>query len=287
MLGSLVVARNNQSVMRIRLRSTAFWPRFIIAVHVCLIPIAIVATRYAYGVENALTLRNQHTWTPIVTAQSILLAMYLAFGSGALSRRFLCLCIGSLSLTFLVAWAYSMLSTFPDPKWKTFLLQMRTNSLWILLPAWLSAFALLMLRPFIGGIEPQGDAKRSRQFSLQDAFIVTALVAVATAWFSYVARIEVDASNAKHIYDVIPIVPLASMALRNCLGILATVCLAYSRQYRWLGALALLGWLAWFIVVQLNSTTSLSLPVSAIYHAYMWGIVLATVLAYRAIGYGM
>lgn len=42
----------------------------IVFVHVALVPIAIAATLQAYGFENAMTIHNQITWTPIIAAQS-------------------------------------------------------------------------------------------------------------------------------------------------------------------------------------------------------------------------
>jgi hypothetical protein len=269
-------------MLRNAIRSSDFRLWLIVAVHVCLIPIAIAATLYAYGFENALTLNNQCTWTPIIAAQSILLAMLLAFGSGSLKRRALYFLAGSLALTWMVVWAYSMLSTFPEPKWKTFLLQMRINSLWILLPTWMSAIVLLLVRPFSGGLERRGNADRTHQFSLQDVFIVMTLSAVGVAWFSFVARIPLQAVNAKHVWDVIPLTLLAFAAIERCFGILAIVWLIFSGRPRWIGVLALLALLAWLGV---SRTYPWSDAWAYFYLAFTWTIVLATAIAYRLLGF--
>jgi len=269
-------------MIRNAIRSSNLGPWLIVAVQVCFIPIAIAATRYAYGFENALTLNNQRTWTPIAAAQCTLLAMQLAFGSGSLKRRTLYFLAGSLALTWMVVWAYSMLNTFPEPKWKTFVLQMRFNSLWILMPTWLSAIVLLAMRPLTGGLQRQISSQRTQQFSLQDIFIIMTLAAVGAAWFSYVARIPLQFINAKRVADVIPLVPLVSSAVDRSLGILAVVWFVFARRHRWLGAVALLGWVAWLSV---SKSFQWSDPWTWFYLAYTWSIVLATALAYRLLGF--
>jgi hypothetical protein len=53
------------------------------------------------------------------------------------------------------------------------------------------------------------------------------LSAVGVAWFSFVARIPLQAVNAKHVWDVIPLTLLAFAAIERCFGILAIVWLIF------------------------------------------------------------
>ena len=249
----------------------------VLSIHVAAVPSVVLATNWILGYQNALTVANQSTWTPIIASQSILLSTYFAFGAGPMRRRVFWFAIGCLALCLSVVVAYSMLSTFPEPKWLTFVYQLRTNSLWVLIPTVISGLLMMLVRPWFGELRHPSDSQSCLQFSLADLFVVMSFVGVATAWFTHVANIPIQASNASRIADVIPLVPLLQLSLwRVGMAMSATWTLFSTR--RWIVGLVLL--LA-LIGIQ-NRDFS---PKSIQHVVYTWAVVLLTLTVFRSNGY--
>lgn len=261
-------------------------PWLIVTAHICLVPLAVAATRWAYRFENGLTPRNQRTWVPIINAQGALLAMYFAWGSGSLSRRTKLYLAGALLLIVSVVSAYTVLAISPRD-WQTFFYptffyQMQFNSLWIVGPSWVSAAALLLSRPYLGGLGQKSDLQTARQLSMKDLFILTTFVAIGISWFTYVANFRLNVGTLRTL-DVIPIRPLCISAVEFSLGGLAVACLVFPRRHLLLGGLAFIGWLS-CAAYQWHSSLS-PWQSHLFFKAYIWGVVVITSIAYRLAGY--
>ena len=123
-----------------------------VVTHCALVPVAIGITLKLYGFENALTIHNQTIWTPIINAQSILLVIFVAFGSRNAVVRSGLFSLGLLYVLASLVWARSMLHDFgPDPV-RTWIVQLQVTSISLLLPALAAAITLVPLRGIFGAV---------------------------------------------------------------------------------------------------------------------------------------
>ena len=249
----------------------------VLGAHVAAVPSVVIVTNWILGYQNALTLANQSTWTPIIASQTILLSTYFAFGAGPLRLRVYWFAIGCLAVCLSVVVAYSMLCTFPEPKWLTFVYQLRTISLLVLFPTVISGLLMMLVRPWFGELRHPFDSQSYLQFSLADLFVVMTFVGVATAWFTHVANIPIQASNARRIADIIPIVPLVQRSLWDAAMAMSATWTLFSTR-RWIVGLVLL--LALIGIQNRDFST-----ISILHVVYGWAVIVLTLTVFRSNGY--
>lgn len=249
----------------------------VVLFHVALVPLVVLGTNLILGYQNALTPSNQMTWTPIISAQSALLSAYLAFGGGPTRRRLLWFIAGCLELLFAVVFAYSLLCDFPEPRWAVFFSQLRTNSLWVVIPPAVSGLLMMFVRPWFGEVRHPSGGESSLGYSVLDVLAVTTLLCASITWFSYVAKIPVEASNAERIADIIPILPLLSSALWRGPLVMTMVWLVFSDRKRLFAVVP-------FLLVGVANLHDFSLKTFGL-SLYAWVLVLVTLLVFRWAGY--
>jgi len=248
-----------------------------LVVHIALVPTVVLGTNQILGYQDGLTRANQFTWIPIIGAQSFLLSTYVAFGNGPTCRRLFWFIAGCLGLLLTVVLSYSMLETFPEPKSAVFLSLLRTHSLLFLITPTASGVLMMLLRPWFGEIRHPSSDVSNLQYSLLDIFTIITFVCVATAWFSYVANIFIQSTNANRLADVMPIVPLLQAAVWQSLLVLSVTWLLFSNRYWFFG-------LGLFLVVAALQVYAVSKnPLWCT--AYTWSIVLITLGVFRLGGY--
>ena len=246
----------------------------IVLAHLAILPIAITATFYAYGFENALTIRNQTTWTPIICAQSTLLVLYLGFGAGRPYLRGGLFCVGILYVLMNVVWAYSRLCSFPSPVIATWIGQAKTTSIWLLLPALVSGLALLPMRAVLGSVRLE-PSEAQNGFRITDMFVITFLIAAVLGWYQFVMT-----DQLRRAIDVRSLAISAGFDVPCGLGCLLLV---LSRSWWWLGAIIFAASIVSLRTYWLGSANAGFMSWTVI--LYPWAIVTATLLGYRVVGY--
>ena len=243
----------------------------ILLAHVCLVPTAVLGTRLALGFEDALTLANQSTWVPIILAQSSMLCLYLGLGTGKPLSR-LTLFFGGMSFVMAsVIWARSMLVNIPD--FSFIVADLRTISVWLLLPQLCVAATLLPVKALIGHIHA-GDLPRSEkpQFHIRDLVGVTCLVAVGLGWFR--------TATTQGLTSVIDYTGLPFEIAAESAGLTGAAILLFAAKWRSIG----------LFVVAAAAVTQAMIHQPAgftawIFVAYNWFVVLTTLFVFRAAGY--
>jgi nitrate reductase gamma subunit len=243
----------------------------IVVAHCALVPIAISLTLRVLGFENALTIRNQITWTPIVGAQCSLLALYLGFGAGHAYLRGSLFAAGITYVLLSVVWANSMLCMFPDPKFHVWLAQIRGYSLSFVLPTFLAGIALIPFRLLLGTARGQQSPSKN-QFRIADLLVVTFLVAAILGWYQYAMddqlRQAIDIRNS------------ATWTVFNAAGAVGCLLLVLSRKWWWIGGIVFII----SLLAQYFDSRNGGWSVGRLHVAYSWGIVIMTLTPFRLLG---
>jgi hypothetical protein len=247
----------------------------ILLVHLLMVPIAINLTLYVYGFTADLSINNQRTWTPIIKAQSSLLVIYFAFGSGRSYVRGGLFGVGMIYLVMSYVWAHSKLLAFPPQYLKSWIAQSIETSIWLLLPAVLSSILLLPMRGILGSIQCKTTERNKCRFSIAELMVITFIVAAVLGWYHFVTT---DYMRRAH--------PIGKIAINHALAVLCAIgCMIFlmSRYLWWLGIFVFVAslislWTYWLPTRDAGFTTWYMM-------LYPWIIVLTTLLGYRLIGY--
>lgn len=244
----------------------------LVLVHCALVPIAIYSTLQWYGFANGLTLENQQTWTPIIGAQSSLLVLYFVFGSGSAYWRGVLFFVGITYVMMSVVWAYSKLSYFPEPVLHTWIMVIRSTSIWLLLPALSTGIILLPLRGALGSVQVDAE-KRAIQFRIADMLATTFLVAFVLAWYKLAITQPLrEAINFKQL------------ALSHSLNTAASIgCFLMVLCRRWWS----IGCIVFIVSLIAGPLYALAMdfPISWRFATYPWVIIVTTLGMFRWLGY--
>jgi len=202
--------------------------------HVVLLASLIAATRLVVGLDDALTVRNQIAWVPLVYSQLFLLAIYLGLGGGASWMRLPLFFVGVLAAGMATRTAHLLLAT-PSPSYLGHFFNDWDLELVIdLLPMLCLGALLLPLRIPWGAIQGPRRGDRTTQFRLSDMLALMFVVAIAATVFSDVQDWEVGL--------IIDFRRMSYSIAAASLGMAGTVYLMFHNTWtRWFGLVGLGG----------------------------------------------
>jgi hypothetical protein len=165
-----------------------------IVAHGVLLASILIATHLAFGSQGAITPANQIPWTPLVRAQLYLLAIYLGLGGGSAWVRLSLFLCGVAAASAATQSAYLLLTPWPGPIWRSYLLFADMYLVMYLLPMLCVGVLLLPLRTLWGAIQAPETSEQTRRFHIGNLLALTTVVAVAAGVFAGVERWEVGVS---------------------------------------------------------------------------------------------
>lgn len=249
----------------------------LVAVHACLVPIAIAATRLWLGFEDRLTWLNQFTWWPIILAQGTLLAIYLAWGGSRLGSRIALFFSGSVYTTCSYVWAQTMLESFAEPKLRWIFNWWQIMILPLMTPQLMMGGALAPFRRWMGSIQRTPDSRPAgARFRIGHLLLVMTLTALIAALVAPV----VSSPGFAQMIEVRWILVYATWGMLDAAGL---TILALGCRRRWVGLLLMLGSAA--MQIALLDSRFESAPYVLLRCAYSWCISLGTLLVLRLGGY--
>jgi hypothetical protein len=246
----------------------------LIFIHGALVPVAIAVTLAVFGFEDDLTIENQQTWTPIIGAQVSLLAVYFVFGSGNAYQRFALFLLGLMYVLASVVWAYSMLTSFPDPQYRVWIEELRATSIWLVLPAVSMGVALIPFRLLLGSIgRRNSEVPNVNQFRIADLLALMLLVAVAISWYRLVV--------SEQLRQMIDLEDTGISAALGALGAVGGAHLLLSQRHAWIGLVAV--GTSLLAIYWIYGTVGWGLEWRPT--AYHWTVFVATLYLVRAADY--
>lgn len=238
--------------------------------HLALVPMAIVLTLGAFGDQNALTLENQVTWIPAFAAQRVLLAIVIGLGTGAFSKRLGICLIAILATTVGTNLARASLATFDQSFFESMFLCCLRDVPYAL-PSVGVAIFLLFMRRLIGVLGTKAIRRNEAQLAIKD---LLALLTVVAAMAAVCRWVIVDPRIPNPNFAALSLGTSVSLA-----GAVGAVLLTLSARLRWFGLLMLTAAIA-------TSIAALSpLWYGIVSQAYLWGLVLLTLVALRSLGF--
>lgn len=247
-----------------------------LALHAVLVPVAVMLTNAISGDIGVITIANQNAWLPIVSAQSTLLSVYLAFGSGTMIRRLALFTLGGVWLAAMQTVGYGMLSGSAESRLQMFTSWMPWHLYTTTMPAALCGGLMLAVRDWFGAVTLRPTKESLQRLSVGDLLLITTCVCLATMAFGYLSEQPFGQPNSR----VSDLVPLSAVLLKVAYQIpmamsLVWLCFAARGQYIAMAVFMLMAGVS----LRGGSLTSLG------YMAYWWGVVAATLLAFRWLGY--
>lgn len=236
-------------------------------VHLSVVPITLVATQWAFGAQDSLTLENQVTWSPVFGAQKVLLAIVVGLGAGAFSKRISIWIVGVIVIIVSTNIVRASIVTYGPSFFETMLLCC-LRDLPNALPSLGVAIALVTMRRRLGVIGNQVIHRNESQFTINDMFVLLTVVAAIAA----VCRWVIGDTR-------IPDPNFAALSVEGCGSLVSTVgavLLTLSARFRWLGLLMLFAAIM-SSVLRLSAVTPLWFAVAA--ESYRWTLVVLTLVS--------
>ena len=240
----------------------------IVLIQCLLVPFAVCMILSLDGSEKGLwTTARQLPWTPIVSAQSSLLAVYLGFAADSLYRRVGLSIVGTIYVTISVVWAYSMLST-SDLDLHTVLGHIQLASITVLLPTLSAGVVLMPFRRLLGTVQSEAVAGPS-QYRIADLLVVISLIAAVLGLSRFVSDHPAFMLRSMVSYHL-----LQTAAAVGCL------LLVLSQRRWWIGGLIVtLALLVQCIIFR--GELRFSWHEHAVRLAYAWGVVIIALIGFR------